>query len=291
MKQCWTLDPVIRPSFRMLREKLQHITAKELYLWRGGTRREGAFEAEEVGGGVELTRETAIAEPPPPTWDVHHQMSSVSTRTASCLCCIAFARQFSSSLDGPLLLPPTLPAAAAARSFLSVQVSFPSPPFSPPPPLLNMGLTGGEAGLFLHVCQVLPPFLHPSIIPGSLYHRVALHASVIPSSSSPGMVSGVGPSLCAKVPPVYRAPDFPPALLFNWTIVVWFFFLLLFLRDLFYCFFFREVIKLIFFNAVSSASNIFPSDWIYLILFKESMNRKRENLEASIMFILQPRHL
>eukprot|EP00064_Thunnus_orientalis_P003230 superscaffoldBa00000255_g3239 len=32
MKQCWTLDPVVRPSFRMLREKLQHIRAKELYL-------------------------------------------------------------------------------------------------------------------------------------------------------------------------------------------------------------------------------------------------------------------
>ncbi|KAK2919747.1 tyrosine-protein kinase CSK isoform X1 [Channa argus] len=32
MKQCWTLDPVMRPSFRMLREKLQHIKAKELYL-------------------------------------------------------------------------------------------------------------------------------------------------------------------------------------------------------------------------------------------------------------------
>lgn len=32
MKQCWTLDPVMRPSFRMLRDKLQHIRAKELYL-------------------------------------------------------------------------------------------------------------------------------------------------------------------------------------------------------------------------------------------------------------------
>lgn len=32
MKQCWTLDPAMRPSFRMLREKLQHIRAKELYL-------------------------------------------------------------------------------------------------------------------------------------------------------------------------------------------------------------------------------------------------------------------
>ncbi|KAL7870244.1 hypothetical protein SRHO_G00077410 [Serrasalmus rhombeus] len=34
MKQCWTLDPAVRPSFRMLREKLQHIRAKELYLRR-----------------------------------------------------------------------------------------------------------------------------------------------------------------------------------------------------------------------------------------------------------------
>uniref|UniRef100_A0A3Q3DPS4 Tyrosine-protein kinase n=1 Tax=Hippocampus comes TaxID=109280 RepID=A0A3Q3DPS4_HIPCM len=32
MKQCWTLDAAVRPSFRMLREKLQHIRAKELYL-------------------------------------------------------------------------------------------------------------------------------------------------------------------------------------------------------------------------------------------------------------------
>ncbi|MEQ2195661.1 hypothetical protein XENOCAPTIV_016467, partial [Xenoophorus captivus] len=32
MKQCWTVDPTMRPSFRMLREKLQHIRVKELYL-------------------------------------------------------------------------------------------------------------------------------------------------------------------------------------------------------------------------------------------------------------------
>ncbi|KAL3065042.1 hypothetical protein OYC64_015263 [Pagothenia borchgrevinki] len=32
MKQCWTLDSVVRPSFHMLRDKLQHIRAKELYL-------------------------------------------------------------------------------------------------------------------------------------------------------------------------------------------------------------------------------------------------------------------
>uniref|UniRef100_A0A8C2BVF9 Tyrosine-protein kinase n=1 Tax=Cyprinus carpio TaxID=7962 RepID=A0A8C2BVF9_CYPCA len=32
MKQCWTLDAAGRPSFRLLREKLQHIRAKELYL-------------------------------------------------------------------------------------------------------------------------------------------------------------------------------------------------------------------------------------------------------------------
>uniref|UniRef100_A0A8C7DZT7 Tyrosine-protein kinase n=2 Tax=Salmoninae TaxID=504568 RepID=A0A8C7DZT7_ONCKI len=32
MKQCWTLDPLVRPCFRVLREKLQHILAKELYL-------------------------------------------------------------------------------------------------------------------------------------------------------------------------------------------------------------------------------------------------------------------
>uniref|UniRef100_A0A671MZ59 Tyrosine-protein kinase n=1 Tax=Sinocyclocheilus anshuiensis TaxID=1608454 RepID=A0A671MZ59_9TELE len=32
MKQCWTLDPAGRPSFRLLCEKLQHIRAKELHL-------------------------------------------------------------------------------------------------------------------------------------------------------------------------------------------------------------------------------------------------------------------
>ncbi len=32
MKQCWTLDPAGRPSFHLLREKLQHIRAKELHL-------------------------------------------------------------------------------------------------------------------------------------------------------------------------------------------------------------------------------------------------------------------
>uniref|UniRef100_A0A8C1AF56 Tyrosine-protein kinase n=1 Tax=Cyprinus carpio carpio TaxID=630221 RepID=A0A8C1AF56_CYPCA len=32
MKQCWTLDAAGRPSFRLLREKLQHIRAKELHL-------------------------------------------------------------------------------------------------------------------------------------------------------------------------------------------------------------------------------------------------------------------
>lgn len=93
-----------------------------------------------------------------------------------------------------------------------------------------MALTRGEAGLFLHVCQVLSVLLPPrlSIIPGSLLDRVALHEfdpalschSILPSLPLPplpslllGVVSGVGPSLCAKVPPVYRAPDFPPALL------------------------------------------------------------------------------
>jgi len=31
MKQCWTLDPVVRPSFRELKEKLQDIITNELY--------------------------------------------------------------------------------------------------------------------------------------------------------------------------------------------------------------------------------------------------------------------
>ncbi|XP_043098835.1 tyrosine-protein kinase CSK-like [Puntigrus tetrazona] len=31
MKQCWTLDPVVRPSFRELRQKLQDIITNELY--------------------------------------------------------------------------------------------------------------------------------------------------------------------------------------------------------------------------------------------------------------------
>lgn len=32
MKQCWTLDPAGRPSFLLLREKLQNIRLKELHL-------------------------------------------------------------------------------------------------------------------------------------------------------------------------------------------------------------------------------------------------------------------
>ncbi|EMP30188.1 Tyrosine-protein kinase CSK, partial [Chelonia mydas] len=32
MKNCWTLDPVIRPSFHQLREQLEHIKGNELYL-------------------------------------------------------------------------------------------------------------------------------------------------------------------------------------------------------------------------------------------------------------------
>ncbi|XP_069480605.1 tyrosine-protein kinase CSK isoform X2 [Ambystoma mexicanum] len=32
MKQCWILDPNLRPTFRKLREQLEHIKAKELYL-------------------------------------------------------------------------------------------------------------------------------------------------------------------------------------------------------------------------------------------------------------------
>ncbi|XP_078541257.1 tyrosine-protein kinase CSK isoform X1 [Lissotriton helveticus] len=32
MKQCWNLDPHTRPTFRKLREQLEHIKAKELYL-------------------------------------------------------------------------------------------------------------------------------------------------------------------------------------------------------------------------------------------------------------------
>lgn len=170
---------------------------------------------------------------------------------------------------------------------------FSTPPFSPPP-LLNMALTGGEAGLFLHVRQVLP-LLHPLIIPGSLYHRVALHAFQ-PSSLSfhppllrslppLGMVSGVGPSLCAKVPPVYRAPDFPPALLFNWTFVVWFFFITFFKRAFLLLSFFSGRLSNSFFNAVSSASNISPSDWMFLFFLKRAWTG-RENLGASITFIL-----
>lgn len=31
MKQCWTLDAVVRPSFRNLSEQLQNIIANELY--------------------------------------------------------------------------------------------------------------------------------------------------------------------------------------------------------------------------------------------------------------------
>ena len=32
MKQCWILDPVVRPCFRLLKETMENIRAKELYL-------------------------------------------------------------------------------------------------------------------------------------------------------------------------------------------------------------------------------------------------------------------
>lgn len=135
------------------------------------------------------------------------------------MCCKAFARQFPLLSTGHcsfllLNLPPfscffLSLSISFSLSFLLVQVPF-SFFFSSPPPLLNTALTGGEAGLFLHDCQVL--FLHlASIIPGPLHESSTL--SFHPNHPPLGVVSGVGPSLCAKVPPVYRAPDFPPAFL------------------------------------------------------------------------------
>lgn len=194
-----------------------------------------------------MTCGTAILcpHPPTPSPDLRRPPAFLwfHTRTVFLFVLYSFCQTVSSSLDGPLLFPPSTPAAAhplslsflspGPRSFLSFLFS--SPP--PPPPLLNTALTRGEAGLFLHVCQVLflpPP---PLIIPGSLYHLVALHAfqpsslsfhpSLYPSFPSLpplDVVSGVGPSLCAKVPPVYRAPDFPPALLSNGLLWFDFFF-------------------------------------------------------------------
>ncbi len=175
--------------------------------------------------------------PPPLTSDVHQPPSASIRGLFSCLCCIAFARQFPLlSMGHCSFLLLYLPLFTRSLCLSSLGPSFSSSStrkiplffriFSSPPPLLNMALTGGEAGLFLHVCQVL--FLLPADPPSFPDLCIAVwlcmnsaQLSVIPSfllslppSLPPlGVVSGVGPSLCAKVPPVYRAPDFPPALL------------------------------------------------------------------------------
>lgn len=98
------------------------------------------------------------------------------------MCCKAFARQFPLLSTGHCLY----------LSSLLVQVPLLPPPgrslfcaYFFPPPLLNMALTGGEAGPFSSMfvrCSFFPP---PTIIPGSVHRRVALHefspALVIPS--------------------------------------------------------------------------------------------------------------
>lgn len=90
----------------------------------------------------------------------------------TCLCCIAFARQFPLLLmdhcsflllHWPLLTPffLSLLLGPSCSSPFAWKIQFLYISSSPPPPLLNMALTGREAGLFLHVCQVLFLF-HPT---------------------------------------------------------------------------------------------------------------------------------
>ena len=169
------------------------------------------------------------AVPPPPT----SAILCLHTRTVFLFVLYSFCQTTSSSPDRPLPLPPSTPAAAHSLSvtitwskllfFLHLNDPFLSlcyhPSSSSSSSSWNMALTGGGAGLFLHVCQVL--FLLDPIPLSFPDPRIAtwlfmpfspalsFHPSIPPCCPS-AVLSGVGPSLCAKVPPVYRAPDFPP---------------------------------------------------------------------------------
>lgn len=178
--------------------------------------------------------------PPPPTSDVRQLPSASIQGLFSCLCCIAFARQIPLLSMGHCfflllhLLTHTLSLSlclfSLGPSFSILKIPFHSYFFSSPPPLLNMALTRGEAGLFLHVCQVLfllpPPRL--SIIPGSLYHRVALHEfspalchSILPfilPSPRRGVRCGAF-ALCQSASSL-QSSRLPSSTSFDWTVVV-----------------------------------------------------------------------
>lgn len=140
-----------------------------------------------------------------------------------------------------------------------------------------MALTRGEAGLFLHVCQMLFLLLPTSPSFLDLCYRVALHdfspaifhSILLFYPSSPlSLVSGVGPSLCAKVPPVYRAPDFPPALQLDCCGLI-FFFLITFFNEIFFiAFFFSGRLLNRFFSTVSPTSTITPSFFLKIFFSK-----------------------
>lgn len=296
MKQCWTLDSVVRPSFRMLREKLQHIRAKELYLWRGGP-----WEAKggEEGGGTQPNTAVKWEEeeeeekrkrdhlPPacPACWpvglpycvpspDLRRPPAAFCFRTGTVFLFVLYS--FCQTVSSSLLFPLYLPLLTCSLCLFSLGPSFFSSstrkiPFlsyrpPPPPPLLNMALTGGEAGLFLHVCQVLfLLLLWLSIIPGSLYHRVALHEfSPTLLSFHPSFYSLLPSAWCQvwglrSVPKCLQTTELQTSLQHFFKLdCCGLIFLLLFLRNLFYCFlFFREVYQtvfLFFFCAVSPTS-------------------------------------
>lgn len=257
MKQCWTLDSVMRPSFRMLREKLQHIRAKELYLWRGG----GAEAFGEGGGGVAL-------QSPSQLWGgwrgtcglPYHALLPPYTPSVLCFhketvlmfVLYSFCQTVSSSLKGPLLLP-----YFTCRCLLSFFLPITSFFFCSLPSFWIWALTGGEAGLFLHVCQlVLSSFspYHSWTLHEDQFTFVSFHPSFLPSAT------GVGPSLCAKVPPVYRAPNIPPVLL-QLDFCGYIFFFTFFMKSFFYCFLFSGRLSN-HFSAISSTSTNHPSPHI-----------------------------
>lgn len=114
--------------------------------------------------------------------------------------CVVQLLPLSSFLDGSLLFslcPPPLGLPSPPPIFCFSLLFLCSSSSSSPKHDMTWG---GRLAFSLHVCQVLsssPPWI-----------SACRHHSIPPPLS---VVSGVGPSLCAKVPPVCRAPDVPPA--------------------------------------------------------------------------------
>lgn len=210
--------------------------------------------------------------PPPLTSDVRQPPSASIQGLFSCLCCIAFARQFPLlSMGHCSFLLLYLPLLTCSLCLFSLGPSFSSSStwktpllfciFSSPPPLLNMALTGGEAGLFLHVCQVL--FLLPSDPPSFLDLCITVwlcmnsaQLSVIPSFL-PSILPSLPSAWCQvwglrSVPKCLQSTELQTSLQHFFQLdccgLIFFFFLIPFFKKSFLLlsFFFREVIKPLF---------------------------------------------